>query len=138
MLYSAEPPDIQVPYHRQNRRRERPGARTRHALSRKEGLSHLVQEGVSVARDKSIILPFEQARPSPLLRQSFDQSWQRWKVRGAVEKERERQRDEIESMKREQRRLFGSPGDGQDDVSSILGMLRVVRFLWGDVDYVDP
>jgi hypothetical protein len=38
----------------------------------------------------------------------------------------------------EERRMFG--GDGEVEVGMDLceGMLDVVRFLWGDVDYTDP
>src|SRR5271163_1914947 len=47
------------PYHRQNRRRERPGARTRKALSKRESIQHDFDEGITVARDCSLWLPSE-------------------------------------------------------------------------------
>jgi hypothetical protein len=122
------------PYHRKNRRRERPGSRTRHSLSRKEAFRHDCAEGLAVARDANIHLPFEYAKPSPLRRQTFDQSWQKWKAREAEQKiQAERERVELEN---EQRRLFG--GDVGDDVSLCLAMLDVVRYLFGGLDYIDP
>jgi hypothetical protein len=117
-----------------NRRRERPGARSRHAIARKDGIQFEVSDGLSTARDSDVILPFEYPKPSPLLRQNFDQSWQRWKTRDAQQKlKQERARQELEI---EQQRLFG--GDLDDDVSLLPGMLGVVVYLWGDVDYTDP
>lgn len=121
-------------YTRQNRRRERPGARSRHSLARKEGIQHDLADGISTARDSTVVLPFEYAKPSPMLRQNFDQSWMRWKARDAQQKLKdEKARQELEN---EQRRLFG--GDVDDDVSLLPAMLDVVVFLWGDIDYTDP
>jgi hypothetical protein len=122
------------PYHRQNRRRVRPGSRTRHALSRKEAIRYDCAEGLAVARDASILLPFEYPKPSPLRRQTFEQSWQRWKAREAEQKlQAEIEKTELEN---DQRRLFG--GDVGDDVSLCLAMLDVVRYLFGGLDYIDP
>jgi hypothetical protein len=116
-------------------RRSRPGMHERRSLTRKETMSFDLAEGVSVAHDTSILLPFEFAKPSPLRRQTFDQSWQRWKAREAEQKvNAEIQRQELES---EQCRLFG--GDIGDDVSLCPAMLDVVRFLFeGEIDYADP
>lgn len=108
-----------------------------------------VADGVEVARDSSIALPFEYAQPSPLRRRTFEQSWQIWKAREAsaqadrdaeIEAQRFRER-ESESKRREmeseQCRLFG--GDVGDDVSLCPAMLDVVRFLFGgEIDYDDP
>jgi hypothetical protein len=123
-----------TPYHRQNRRRERPGSRTRHALSRKEAIQYDCAEGLAIARDATVLLPFENSKPSPLRRQTFDQSWQRWKAREAEQKlQAETEKMELEN---EQRRLFG--GEIDDDVSLCRAMLDVVRYLFGGLDYIDP
>jgi hypothetical protein len=134
MVFSTPP----LPYHRQNRRRERPGARKRHALSRKESLASELADGVLLARDTSISFPSEHPRPSPLLRQNFDASWRRWKAREAEQRAHEhlKRSREMESVEMEQCRVFG--GEVDDDVSLCANMLDVVRFLWGDVDYTDP
>jgi hypothetical protein len=129
------------PHHRQNRRRERPGSRTRRTISRKGIQSNLEEEcreAILLARDASIYLPYDKPNPSPLLRENFDQSWQRWQskkakhIEEAALAETERSRLELEQLK-----LFG--GDGcNDDVSLIAPMLRVVFDLFGDIDYADP
>jgi hypothetical protein len=82
----------------------------------RESLEHDFEEGISVARDCSLWLPSE---TYPRCSCYF---WQ-------AENDRELLEDE-------QFRLFG--GDVGDDVSLLPAMLEVVRFLWGDIDYVDP
>jgi hypothetical protein len=107
-------------------------------MSRKNNLIHDCNEGLLDARDPTVYLPSDnQTKPSPLLRQNFTQSWQRWKAREA--EERAVQEREIARMEQEQRRLFG--GDVDDDVSFDLlcpAMLDVVFRLFGDIDYTDP
>jgi hypothetical protein len=117
-------------HHRQNRRRERPGSRTRRTLNHKTNLHFNYTEGIQDALDTSVPLPSDKTRPSPLLRQNFDQSWQRWKAR--------QQAEEKALMIQEQLRLFG--GDLDEDVSLIPDetMLSVVFRLFGDIDYIDP
>ncbi len=104
------------PFHRQNRRRERPGARTRKALSNRESIQHDFNEGITIANDCSLWLPSENYPPYAC---SY---WQEEHGRADLEEE--------------QVRLFG--GDVGDDVSLLPAMLEVVRFLWGGIDYVDP
>jgi hypothetical protein len=125
-----------LPYHRQNRRRERPGARKRHALAHKESISAELEDGYLLARDSTLSFPYE--HKTPPLRQNYDRSWQRWKARETeqrVREEEDRQR-RVKEMAEEQLRMFG--GEVQDDVSLCLSMLGVVYSLWGDVDYTDP
>jgi hypothetical protein len=88
------------------------------------------------ALDTSVPLPSDKTKPSPLLRQNFDQSWQRWKARQAEERELA-EMDKLQ-LEQEQQRLFG--GDVDDDVSLDLkpAMLSVVMCLFGDIDYIDP
>lgn len=122
------------PHHRQNRRRERPGSRTRRTINHKSNIRYECSEGILEAYDPTISLPSYRSNPSPLLRHNFDQSWQRWKEREAEEKamaELERIQHE-----REQQRLFG--GDLDDDVSLCEPMLGVLMSLFGDIDYTDP
>jgi hypothetical protein len=128
-----------TPHHRQNRRRERPGSRTRRTLNRKANIQSDCYEGLLDAHDIEVPLPSDKTRPSPLLRQNFDQSWQRWKAREAGA----RALAEMDKMQleQEQRRLFG--GDIGDDVSTLTlipdhAMLGVVLDLFGDIDYIDP
>jgi hypothetical protein len=125
-----------TPHHRQNRRRERPGSRTRRTITRKPSVQYDCAEGLLDARDNSVPLPSDKARPSPLLRQNFDQSWQCWKARQAEEKAIAVM-DNVQ-LEQEQQRLFG--GDfGDDDVSLIPAMLGVLERLFdGDLDYIDP
>ena len=125
-----------TPHHRQNRRRERPGSRTRRTITRKTSVQYDCAEGLLDARDNSVPLPSDKARPSPLLRQNLDQSWQRWKARQAEEKAIAVM-DNMQ-LEQEQQRLFG--GDfGDDDVSLIPAMLGVLERLFdGDLDYIDP
>jgi hypothetical protein len=122
-----------VSYHRPNRRRERPGSRARRTLtlSRKANSHFDCAEGLHDALDTSVALPSDKPCPSPLLRQNFDQSWQRWKARQVEEREEDK-------ALQEQLRLFG--GDLDEDVSAIpdATMLDVVLRLFGDIDYVDP
>jgi len=124
------------PNHRQNRRRERPGSRIR--KTRKSHIQSCIQddynEGILDGRDSSLSLPSDRSRPSPLLRQNFDQSWQRWKAKQAEEKAvAEMDRMQLDQ---EQIKLFG--GDVDDDVSLCESMLQVVFRLWGGIDYMDP
>lgn len=123
-----------TPHHRQNRRRERPGSRTRRTITRKSNIQIDFVEGLLDARDTSVPLPSDKTRPSPLLRQNFDQSWQKWKAREAEEKALA-EMDKLQ-LEREQQRLFG--GEVDDDVSLCPSMLRVVFNLFGDIDYIDP
>lgn len=121
------------PHHRQNRRRERPGSRTRHTTrSRVMSTQDEFREAIHDARDSDLVLPG--IKPSPLLRQNFDQSWQRWKARQA-EEAAVAELDKMQ-LEREQMQLFG--GDLDDDVSLIEPMLRVVHYLFGGLDYTDP
>lgn len=119
---------------RQNRRRERPGSRTRRPITRKSNVQLDYVEGLLDARDTSVTLPSDRTRPSPLLRQNFDQSWQRWKAREAEERALA-QMDKMQ-LEQEQQRLFG--GEVDDDVSLCPSMLNVVYHLFGDIDYIDP
>lgn len=127
-----------MPHHRQNRRRERPGSRTRRTMNRKANAPFDHTDSVLEARDTSIYLPSDKARPSPLLRQNFDQSWQRWQARKAEEKALA-EMDRIQS-EMDQRRLFGEDAYEVDDSVSIpdAAMLDVVLGLFGDIDYIDP
>lgn len=123
-----------TPHHRQNRRRERPGSRSRRTITRKSQIQETCLEGIADARDASLYLPCVRATPSPLLRQSFDQSWEKWKAREAEQKAlAELEQTQLEL---EQRRLFG--GDVGDDVSLCESMLQVVLHLFGGLDYTDP
>tara|TARA_R110002060_G_scaffold3689_3_gene5696 strand:- start:458 stop:721 length:264 start_codon:yes stop_codon:yes gene_type:complete len=85
------------------------------------------------ARDTEVHLPSDIARPSPLLRQNFDQNWQRWKARQAEEKALA----EMDRLQSEQEQLQFEIGD---DVSLIPddAMRGVVFSLFGDIDYIDP
>ncbi|KAG4030456.1 hypothetical protein MFRU_012g01900 [Monilinia fructicola] len=150
-------------HHRQNRRRERPGSRARRTISRKAVLATDVSEGILEARDSSFYIPNH--RPgngsSPILRQTFDQSWIRWKARQAAElemlamKENMRQLEmeremmvgeakvrEEKELERIQRRLFGGEEDDEAvscDIDLCPAMLDVVMRLFdGEVDYLDP
>jgi hypothetical protein len=123
-----------TPHHRQNRRRERPGSRTRRTITRKSAFQSEYSEGILDARDASVPLPSDRTRPSPLFRQNFDQSWQRWKEREAEEKALA----EMDKMQLEQEQLLLFGGDIDDDVSLCPAMLSVVMGLFGDIDYVDP
>ncbi len=124
-------------HHRQNRRRERPGSRTRRTITRKASLQNDYTEGMLDARDSNVPLPSDKAHPSPLLRQNFDQSWQRWQARQAVEMELA-EVDKLQQIELEQERMLG--GEIGDDVSLIpdTAMLDVVVSLFGDIDYIDP
>jgi hypothetical protein len=136
---------IAVPHHRQNRRRERPGSRSRRAVPRKSLLqeSILIQDAIDGAydsRDATLAQPHIKTTPSPLLRQSFDQSWEKWKAREAQQKaqaklEKTLQND-MTQLELEQLQLFG--GDVGDDVSLCESMLQVVFHLFGGIDYADP
>ncbi|KAF4637908.1 hypothetical protein G7Y89_g170 [Cudoniella acicularis] len=124
-----------TPHHRQNRRRERPGSRTRRTITRKANIQQEFAEGFIDAYDTSVSLPSDRARPSPLLRENFHQNWQRWKEREAEEKALA-EMDKMQ-LEQEQQRLYG--GDISDDVSLCSAMRDVVMFLFGgDIDYIDP
>lgn len=123
-----------TPHQRQNRRRERPGSRTRRSLTRKSNIHEACEQGIYDARDASVFLPSDKPTPSPLLRQSFDQSWERWKAREAEQKALA-EMDQTQ-LEREQQWLFG--GEVDDDVSLCASMLQVVMGLFGDLDYADP
>lgn len=80
-------------------------------------------------------------RISPALRQTFDQSWARWKAREAEEEKQaiaaiEELKAAQAQLEQEQIKLFG--GDVGDDVSLCEPMLRVLSYLFGDIDYTDP
>ncbi|EKD20527.1 hypothetical protein MBM_01209 [Drepanopeziza brunnea f. sp. 'multigermtubi' MB_m1] len=127
---------IAAPPQRQNRRRERPGSRSRRILTRKANLQYELHEGLLDAHDASIQLPSDKTRSSPLLRQSFDQSWQRWQARRTEEKALA----ELDKRWLEQEQLVMFGGELGDDVSLIpdTAMLGVVVSLFGDIDYIDP
>lgn len=109
-----------TPHHRQNRRRERPGSRTRRTITRKSNVQFDCVEGLLDARDTSVSLPSDRTRPSPLLRQNFDQSWQRWKAREAEERALA-EMDKMQLLEQEQQRLFG--GEVDDDELYRMGIL---------------
>ena len=71
---------------RKNRRRERPGSRTRRALTRRANIQYDFYEGVLDAQDAEVPLPSDNVRPYLLLYRNFDRSWQHWKARQAEEK----------------------------------------------------
>ncbi|TVY36184.1 hypothetical protein LSUB1_G007212 [Lachnellula subtilissima] len=123
-----------TPNHRQNRRRERPGSRSRRTITRKSSIQNEYTEGLLDAYDSSVSLPSDKARPSPLLRENFHQTWQRWKAREAEEMALQLEKVRLEQA--EQQRLYG--GEVSDDVSLCPAMLCVVMSLFGDIDYIDP
>ena len=86
------------------------------------------------AHDPTIYLPSDRNKVSPALRQTFDQSWQRWKSREAEEAALV-EMDKLQ-LEQEQIKLFG--GNVGDDVSLCEPMLRVLSYLFGDIDYTDP
>jgi len=146
MVLKTLPPP-QTNNHRQNRRRERPGSRTRRTLSRKNAILYDCTEGLFDALDSTVLLPSDRSRPSPLLRQSFDQSWARWKAREAeeaaalrVREQEQAQMKEMDMLQQEQQRLRALFGGDEldDDVSLIPAMLNVMMCLFGDIDYSDP
>lgn len=138
MVLTASNGYTTTPNHRQNRRRERPGSRTRRTITRKSAMQSDFSEGLIDAFDLNVKLPSDRSNPSPLLRQNFDNAWQKWKAREAEEKveRNERERELEAELEKEQLRLFG--GEVDDDVSLCPEMLRVVWRLWGDIDYIDP
>jgi hypothetical protein len=127
-----------TPHHRQNRRRERPGSRTRRTISRKSTVQSTLQDdyeqGIFDAHDTTVTLPSDKTNPSPLLRQNFDQSWQRWKARQAEEAAAL----EVRKAQLDQERMLLFGGEVDDDVSLCEPMLRVLMSLFGDIDYTDP
>jgi hypothetical protein len=130
-----------------SQRRLRPGMHERRSMTwtrKGQDARHDVVESASLAQDPSVLLPTDWAKPSPLRRQTFDQSWMRWKAREAEEKEKEnlaraQEKEigrEIEREELEMRKMFG--GDVGDDVSLCGPMMDVVRFLFeGEIDYID-
>ncbi|KAI9048961.1 hypothetical protein LZ554_006810 [Drepanopeziza brunnea f. sp. 'monogermtubi'] len=108
-----------APKQRQNRRRERPGSRSRRILSRKANLQYELHEGLLDAHDASIQLPSDKTSPSPLLRQSFDQSWQRWQAWETEEKALA----EMDKRWLEQEQLVMFGGELGDDELRRLGIL---------------
>jgi len=126
-----------VPHHRQNRRRERPGSRTRQT-TRKSRIQSSIRdeyhEGILDARDSAVVLPSDRSKPSPLLRLNFDQSWERWQARKAEEKS-VAEMDQMQ-LEQEQIKMFG--GELNDEVGLCEPMLQVVYFLFGGIDYQDP
>lgn len=108
-----------TPHHRQNRRRERPGSRTRRTITRKANIQYDFNEGLLDARDATVSLPSDKTRPSPLFRQNFDQSWQRWKARQAEENALAEM--DMMQLEQEQQLLFG--GELGDDDLIRLGIL---------------
>lgn len=126
-----------MPHHRQNRRRERPGSRTRRSINRKANAPFDYTDCLLDARDTSVYLPSVKPCPSPLFRQNFDQNWQRWQARKAEDKALA-EMDRIQ-LELDQQRLFGE--DIGDEVSQLIpdvAMLGVVLGLFGDIDYIDP
>ena len=119
---------------RQNRRRQRPGSRTRRTISRKANTLEDCDEGCPDSRDANPLPSSSKVNLRPLSRQDFDQCWQRWKVR-RVEEESQTEMDRL-LLEHGQQRLFG--GDSGDDGSLCLAMLDVVMRLFGDIDYTDP
>ena len=124
-----------TPHHRQNRRRERPGSRTRRTITRKANVQYDLNEGLLNARDATVSLPSDKTRPSPL-RQNFDQSWQRWKARQAEEKALE-EMDKMQLEKEQELLLRAELGDDANLIPES-AMLSVVFHLFGDIDYIDP
>ncbi|KUJ21108.1 uncharacterized protein LY89DRAFT_547987, partial [Mollisia scopiformis] len=122
-------------HHRQNRRRERPGSRTRRSMNRKANAPFDYTDSLLDARDASVYLPSDKAKPSPLLRQNFDQSWQRWQARKAEEKALAEM--DMRQLEIEQQRLFGEDVDDEVSIPDE-AMLGVVFGLFGDLDYIDP
>lgn len=126
---------------RKNRRRERPGARKRHALA----LAHEVAEGMDMALDHTP-LPFQHSHlPShaQTRQHQYDRSWKAWKAKEVEAEELKRKQQMVDSKERARQqekeaytRLFG--GGEDDDVSLCANMLGVVYSLWGGIDYVDP
>ena len=133
VIFNGQNPGV-IPHHRQNRRRERPGSRTRRTTTRKANTQDDFFESIVDAHDPTIYLPSDgYNKVSPVFRQNFDMSWQRWKAREADEKARVIRAEEEE---RERMRMFG--GELNDDVSLCEPMLRVLVDLFGDIDYSYP
>ena len=113
---------------RKNRRRERPGSRTRRALTRRANIQYDFYEGVLDAQDAEVPLPSDNVRPYLLLYRNFDRSWQHWKARQAEEKA---------LIQSEHERLQFEVGD----VATLIpddAIRAVVLSLFGDIDYIDP
>lgn len=128
---------------RKNRRRERPGARKRHALA----LAHEVAEGMSIASDFlfDFPLPNHHSHASPRQHLNYDRNWKAWKQREEESREAAMDSDRHSASARargreneEFKRLFG--GGEDDDVSLCENMLGVVYSLFGQgcTDYIDP
>ena len=93
------------------------------------------REGLLDALDITVPLPSDKSRPSPLMRQTWDQSWHKWQARQAEERALA-EMDKLQLEMEQQRLLFG--GEVTDDVSLCEEMLNVMISLFGDIDYVDP
>ncbi|KAE8451949.1 hypothetical protein EG329_002113 [Mollisiaceae sp. DMI_Dod_QoI] len=87
-------------------------------MNRKANASFDYTDAVLDARDASVYLPSDKARPSPLLRQNFDQSWQRWQAKKAEERALV-EMDRIQ-LELDQQRLFGE--DVGDDALYRMGI----------------
>lgn len=114
-----------IPNHsRQNRRRERPGSRTRRSINRRKSrLQSTILEDLDEAYYMDNIEYPE--RPD---HETVQQIWMpNQKIALATI-------EELEQVELE--RIFG--GDSWDDVSLCEPMLRVLSYLFGDTDYTDP
>lgn len=121
--------------HRKNRRRERPGARKRHALA----LAHEVAEGISMASDFSLDPPLHHSHSQSCQHHQYDRNWKAWKAREAENRAAIAEKEKHSAREKEREaytRLFG--GEADDDVSLCENMLGVVYSLWGGIDYIDP
>lgn len=137
------------PAGRRNRRRERPGSRARNASQSPPAPSPVNFSAVHTV-DHQHCSTYRPS-PSPLLRQSFDAAWSRWKAReNSISASSSASGDWAWSngygswgakgyaeKEIEERRIFG--GEEEDIIGLDLcpAMLDVVKFLWGDVDYTD-
>jgi hypothetical protein len=116
---------------RSNKRRERPGSRTRDTIPSKAATA--TKTAPTVVTSAHAMIPSSQINPPAQLRQDFHECWQRWKSRDA-EKKALVEPDKLQ-LEQEQR-LFGE--DADDDGSLCPAMLDVVIRLFGDIDYTDP
>lgn len=129
VLHYQHPPDLTKG--RKNRRRERPGARKRHSLHND------INDGLNLASDYTIVLPFKTHRSGMRQHQAYERNWKARKDReheqrlAVVDREK---RANMDRQREEYTRLFGA---GEDD-SLCESMLSVVYSLWGSIDYVDP
>lgn len=78
--------------------------------------------------------PFNKTKASPTRNDDFDQIWEQWQYRKAVDAAAaDLKRTQLEQ---EQIKLCG--GELDDDVSLCEPMVRVLMDLFGDIDYIDP